>query len=149
MSYVSIATKIKAMMEAIADDDGNKLFSTVFAYPVDLSKMAIKNWPVAVIIETGNESEYLTNKENFRSYNYEVHILKNKKNSNDEKEWEEMRKLTDTVMDAVDDDWQLGNVVVNVKPVTATFGIDKTDANSGTWFASVVLLKCEIDRTNE
>ena len=148
MSYVSISAKIKSILEALTDDDGEKLFSVVFDYPVDLTKEAVKTWPVAVVIETGSDSDYLSNRENFRTYNYEIHLLKNRKNSKDQIEWPEMRKLTDTVMDAFDDNWQLGNVVVNIHPVTATYGIDKTDANTGTWFASVVLLRCDLDRTN-
>ena len=42
MSYVSISAKIKSILEALTDDDGEKLFSVVFDYPVDLTIGAVR-----------------------------------------------------------------------------------------------------------
>jgi hypothetical protein len=147
MNFSTIATKISDSLKGLQDDDGKTLFATVYDFPVDMTKQRIKTWPIAVVVESGNESDYLSNKENFRTYVFEVHIIKDVKNSKEDVEWYELRKLVDATMDAFDDDWQLGETIVNVHPVTATFGMTRGASNSAE-YNSVVVLKCDVDRTN-
>jgi len=148
MMLQDISEQIINTLIAIKDPETNEsLFSAVYDYPINYQSENIARYPIAIVVESGGTAEYLTNRENYRTYKYEIHILLNSKNSKMSAEWYKLRKITDTVMDAIDDDWQLGNVVVDVEPVDVNFGLDKHDS-SGIEVSSVVLLNCKIDRTN-
>lgn len=143
-----ISQKITETLQALRDEETNELlFSAVYDYPINYQSEQIARYPIAIVVESGGTSDYLSNKENFRTYKYEVHILFSSKNSTMSAEWYKLRKATDVVMDAIDDDWQLGNEVIDVEPVDVNFGLDKHDS-SGIEVSSVVLLNCKIDRTN-
>jgi hypothetical protein len=139
MSYVSIVAKIKSKLEAITQ------VKEVWDFPINAFKAEIKDWPIAVIVESSNESDYLTTSENFIVYAYEIWLFNRVDNAILKKEWEKHREVMDAVLDAFHKDPTLGGTVINIKPVPGEWRTEGL-SESQSAIMSYVVLRCELDK---
>lgn len=137
MSYIGIKNAIKTKLQGIT------AIKEVWEFPVDIFKGMVKEWPIGIIVESGNENDYLTNKENMRVYAYEVWLVRRIDNANMQTEWDNQRTLMDSVLDTFDAEANatLGGVVDNVEPVPGTFEVRGFSAEQSV-IISYVMLKC-------
>lgn len=103
--FEKISTKLKAILEA------NDLIQEVH----DFEASELSGSPVAIVIPSGNESDFSSTTENRRTYGFVIRLYVDRLSGNtNERETETtMRELVDTVLDDLDKDYQLSGLDVN------------------------------------
>ncbi|MBI5071830.1 hypothetical protein HZB93_03000, partial [Candidatus Falkowbacteria bacterium] len=99
------------------------------------------SYPVAELLESGNEADYFTNAENIRNYAYEIFIFVEAENQGLDAAYSALRSAVDALIDAFDADYTLSGV--------ADGGIDAAPSSfsdfrgrGGKVAVAVITLKC-------
>jgi hypothetical protein len=112
----------------------------VVGYKIDPLEYEFAQFPVAEVIESGNDSDYYTNKENMRVYAFEVWIYQESENSGLDSAYSTLRSAVDAIIDAFDNDQTLGGAVDWVEPAPA--GFSDFPRRGKKMAAAVVTLRC-------
>lgn len=80
-------------------------------------------FPFSTFEPSDVEADYLSNAENIRTYGFRVLIHQEIETVGREKALSILMNSADSVIDAFDSDYTLGEVVTNIKAVPANFGI--------------------------
>ncbi len=81
MSIVSIKAGIVEMLNAnlvVNPDNEDTLgfpLKKVYNYGLDLDNMAIKNYPICVVLPSSNENDYLSTSDNLRGFPFEIWVV--------------------------------------------------------------------------
>jgi len=134
-----IKALIKTKLESIVDDNGNSIFGDIFDYP----NGDFKNYPVAVILNTGIAGEGLDTGRNKRTFHLVVNLYQEQSKSgrNNEEADGIMTKTADMIIEAFDTDPDLGGEVINVSVVEATFDFKVT---AGTFNFATFKIDCDV-----
>lgn len=146
MSYTPISAGIVTLLQGIAAIKG------VFNYPFDPFQETdlTTEWPIAIVIESGNENDYLSSKSNLRVFAYKIVLCAAGMNADKPATLASMRSIMDTIIDTVDVNGAsatpLSNSCLWVEPVPGVF---LTQGRSGNMFEMIseVTLKCYKDKT--
>jgi hypothetical protein len=118
MSIVSIHSAIKNKLESLVGDT----LKEVIGYKINPLEFEFKDYPVVELIESGNESDYLSTKENMRVYPFEIYIYQEVEAAGGMKEaYEKLREVVDIILDIFDNDQDLGGVADWVEPAISGF----------------------------
>lgn len=118
MSLVSIHNAIKTKLEGLIDGT----LKEVIGYKINPLEYEFRGFPVAEVIESGNEADYLTTKENIRVYPFEIYIYQEVEEAGGmEEAYKRLREVVDTILDAFDNDQDLGGAADWVEPAISGF----------------------------
>ena len=139
MSFYLIAQAIKTKLENITD------IKSIVDYPIEINILENNfNFPLAIIVESESENDYLTNKENLITYAFKIFLTKRIDNSLLSTEWNNQRQLVDSVINLFTniDNITLGGLVQNIIPVPS-YPILSEDKANNIFISSYVVLKCQ------
>ena len=114
-------------------------------YPEDRMAEVIADYPIALVVESGNENDYLSNKENITAFAYQVWIVSKVDNSTVQDEWYKMRDIRDEILQYFSTNFTLGGTVMNVIPAPSVLVAAQDEIASKTVISGYVTLKCEKD----
>lgn len=118
MSLVSIHAAIKAKLETLKP----ATLKEVYGSKVNPLEKEFADFPVAELIESGNEGDYLSTKENMRVYPFEIYLYQEiEKAGGVDSAYGILRSIVDTVLDAFDNDQGLSGVADWVEPAISGF----------------------------
>lgn len=118
MSLVNIHQAIKDKLDTLIPDT----LKEVYGYKINPLEFEFNNFPAAELIESGNEADYLSTKENMRVYPFEVYIYQDVEKAGGMKEaYEKLRSVVDTILDTFDNYQDLGGVADWVEPAISGF----------------------------
>ena len=142
MSFYSIHSAIKTKLETLK----TATLQEVYGEKINPLEHEFAKFPVAELIESGNEADYLSTKENMRVFAYEIYIYQGVEEAGGiSKAYESLRKVVDTILDTFDNYQDLGGAADWVEPSFAGFS-DFARRNK-TIAVAVVTLKCHKVKT--
>ncbi|NLD50651.1 MAG: hypothetical protein GX660_26205 [Clostridiaceae bacterium] len=114
-----IKSLIKDKLESIVDDNEKSIFGDIFDY----SNGEFKNYPVAVILNTGVSGEELDTGRNQRIFHFVINLYQEQSSvGRSSKDADDvMTNVSDKIIEAFDKDPDLGGEVINVRVIEATF----------------------------
>jgi hypothetical protein len=124
---------IKTKLEGLVESGTEVIFEDVFDYP----NGDFKNYPVAVILNTGASGSFLDTARNERTFHFTINLYQENTDAGEDKETadEVMTETVDAVINSFDKDKDLGGEVEIIRVVEATFDFKIT---AGTFnFASI------------
>lgn len=138
-TLAGIKALIKTKLEALIDSGTEKLFESVFDYP----NGDFKEYPVAVILNTGASGEFLDTARNERTFHFTINLYQeNSEAGKDKEEADEiMTETVDKVITAFDQDKDLGGEIEIVRVVEATFDFKVT---AGTFNYASIKIDCVV-----
>jgi hypothetical protein len=111
--------------DAIEDKLGTLKTDTlkeVYGYKLDPLEFEFADFPVAVMVESGNDSDYLSTKENMRVYPFEIYIFQEVEKAGGMKEaYEILRSTVIAILDTFDNYQDLGGAADWVEPAMSGF----------------------------
>ncbi len=130
---------IKTKLESIKDGGGKSIFGDIFAYP----EGDFKNYPVAVILQKGASGNILDTGRNERTFHFVVNLFQeqSKIGKTREEADELMTKASDSILEAFDQDPDLGGEVEKVVVVEATFDFR---VQQGTFNFATFMVDCVV-----
>lgn len=146
MSYVDISAGIVALLQTIPAIKG------VFNYPFDpfAETDLTAEWPIALVLESGNENDYLSTANNMRVFAYKIIICQSGNNQDKATALASVRALMDTIIDALDTNGAsatpLSNACLFVEPVPSVILLQGRSGNQFELIAELTL-KCHKDKT--
>lgn len=118
MSLVLIQAAIKTKLETLKP----AILKEVYASKINPLEKEFADFPVAELIESGSEADYLSTKENMRVYPFEVYIYQEiEKVGGSDEAYGILRSTIDTVLDLFDNDQGLGGSADWVDPAISGF----------------------------
>jgi hypothetical protein len=118
MSLVSMHAAIKAKLETIKPE----ILKEVYGCKINPLEKDFSDFPVAELIESGNEADYLSSKENMRVYPFEIYIYQEiEKAGSAENAYGILRSAIDVILDLFDNDQSLGGFADWVEPAISGF----------------------------
>ena len=114
-----LKTILKNKVEALVNDQGKSIFGAVFSY----AKGDFKNYPVAVVANTGASGEVLDTHRNERTFHFTIDLYQEESQAGrtPEEADEIMTDAVDAVLLAFDTDRDLSGQVEVVRVVEANF----------------------------
>ena len=129
MSFAAISAGLKTLLDSITE------VKDVFAYPVDpfTEKDAVAEWPVAFIVESGNDNDYASTRDNLRTYAYEIWLCHKVDNGSLSEGVTTLRVAMDAVIDRLDVEGiaatPLSNSCINIEPIPSSWNIEARSEN--------------------
>ena len=118
MSFYSIHNAIKEKLERLKPNT----LKEVYGEKINPLEHEFVKFPVAELIESGNEADYLSTKENMRVYAYEIYIYQGIEEAGGaNKAYQNLRHVVDTILDTFDNDQNLGGEADWLEPSFAGF----------------------------
>lgn len=118
MSLVLIHAAVKAKLESLKP----ATLKEVYASKINPLEKEFSDFPVAELIESGNEADYLSTKENMRVYPFEIYLYQEiEKAGGTDEAYGILRSAVDTILDAFDNDQGLGGSADWVAPAMSGF----------------------------
>ena len=118
MSLVSIHAAIKAKLDTLI----SATLKEVYGYKINPLEQEFANYPVAELIESGNESDYLSTKEYMRVYPFEIYIYQEVEAAGGINEaYGILRAAVDTILDTFDNYQDLRSAADWVEPAMSGF----------------------------
>lgn len=137
MSIVALRTKILDKLTSLVP----ATLKEVYGYKINPLEAEFGSYPVAELLESGNEADYFTNKENIRAYGYEIFIFVEAENQGLDAAYSTLRSTVDALIDAFDTDFTLSGVAdAGVEAAPSTFSDFR--GRSGKVAVAVITLKC-------
>lgn len=137
MSFVSIHNAIKSKLESLMP----VTLKEVYGEKINPLEHEFAKFPVAELIESRNESDYLSTKENMRVYAYEIYVYQGIEEAGGVSQaYDNLRSVVDTILNTFDNDQDLGGVVDWVEPSFAGFA-DFSKRNK-TIAVAIITIKC-------
>jgi hypothetical protein len=94
----------------------------VYGYKINPLEHEFAKFPVAELIESGSEADYLSTKENMRVYPFEIYIYQEVEAAGGmSKAYEKLRGVVDTILDTFDNYQDLGGAADWVEPAISGF----------------------------
>lgn len=131
MSFVALRTTIKNKLDAITK------LAAVYDEHVANSD---GKFPFASFEPSDLENDYLTNKENIRTYGFRVVIHQEMQNIGRSEAQRILLAVVDDIIDVFDQDYDLGQTVAWVSAVPASFG--EYGEGTGTTMYAEIKLSC-------
>ena len=118
MSLSSIHSAIVSKLETLID----ATLKEVYGYKINPLEFEFNSFPAAELIESGNEADYLSTKENMRVYPFEIYIYQDVEKAGGMSEaYEVLREVVDTIIDTFDNYQDLGGAADWVEPAISGF----------------------------
>lgn len=118
MSLVSIHAAIKAKLETLKPATLKEVYSS----KINPLEKEFVDFPVAELVESGNEADYLSIKENMRVYPFEIYLYQEiEKAGGVDEAYGILRSVVDTVLDTFDNDQGLDGAADWVEPAISGF----------------------------
>lgn len=142
MGYIAISTGLK---DFLTTQFVPTKIKEVFTRPVSplQESNAVTQYPIAVILESGNANEYLDNQSNFRHYIYEVWIVSKVDNAVLQTKYDELRQIVDEVVDALDVEGNsslpIGGAAQFFDPIPSNFTTSQRGENEVILEATVIV----------
>lgn len=137
MSFVNIHTAIKTKLESLIP----ATLQEVYGEKINPLEHEFAKFPVAELIESGNEADYLSTKENMRVYAYEIYIYQGVEEAGGiSQAYGSLRGVVDTTLNTFDNYQDLGGTADWVEPSFAGFS-DFARRNK-TIAVAIITLKC-------
>ena len=95
---------LKAKIKAIVIANTNFVSKSVFTFEPELEKL--EDDPFAIIIASGNESDFANTSENRRTYAFKIRIFVDRSRGNEEAE-DVLEEIVDSLIDSFDQDYTL------------------------------------------
>lgn len=115
---------LKAKIKTIIVAETNFVEASVFTYEPELTNIA--HDPFAVVIASGNDSDFANTSENRRTYAFTIRIFVDRSRGNQEAE-DVLEEIVDNLIDAFDKDFTLtGSVLIGLAMPSAWGYVDST-----------------------
>lgn len=137
MSFNTIRTAILNKLNTLVP----ATLKEVYGYKINPLEEEFGSYPVAEVIESGNEADYFTNAENLRTFAYEIYIFVEAENQGIENAYTALRSAVDTLIDTFDIDYTLGGAAEGGVDAAAA-GFSDFRGRSGRMAVATVVLKC-------
>ena len=140
MSLVLIHAAIKAKLETLKP----AILKEVYGSKINPLEKEFADFPVAELIESGNEADYLSTKENMRVYPFEVYIYQEiEKAGGVDEAYGILRGVVDTILDTFDNDQGLNGSADWVEPAISGF----TDFQRRDKTIAVAIINLKVHKT--
>lgn len=118
MSLILIHAAIKAKLETLKP----ATLKEVYGSKINPLEKEFADFPAAELIESGNEADYLSTKENMRVYPFEIYLYQEiEKAGGVDEAYGILRSVVDTILDAFDNDQGLDGAADWVEPAISGF----------------------------
>lgn len=117
MSFVALDTKIKAKLDSLTGV-GQPLN---FNYQANLNGN-FEGYPCAVFVKSDSEADYENQVDNLRTYIYHIYIIQEVESTTVEEADNILSDATDKIMNAFDDDYNLGGTILKSRAVPTIWG---------------------------
>ncbi len=137
MSFVAVRAKILDKLNTLVP----ATLKEVYENKVSPLEAEFGSYPVAELLESGNEADYFTNAENLRTFAYEIFIFVEAENQGIVAAYAALRTAVDAVLDAFDADCTLSGVADGGVDA-ASAGFSDFRGRGGRVAVATITLKC-------
>ncbi|MFA5128570.1 MAG: hypothetical protein WC445_01235 [Patescibacteria group bacterium] len=137
MSLVATFTKVLDKLTGLVP----ATLKEVYDCKIDPLGAEFGSYPVAQLLESQNEADYFTNKENISVFAYEIFIFVEAENQGLSSAHSLLRSTVDTIINAFDSDFTLGGVA-DAGVEAAFAGFSNFSRRGGKMAVATITLKC-------
>jgi len=148
MSFDTLASRIKTVLEAITGISTVNSFVAVYDYPPNESELT--GFPLAIVLDDENQSGFDTTADNRREYSFRIilmTLIEHPTSSTSVRDaYRTMRKIVDKVMNTLDNNQNLSGDADWTFPAPAQMNI-RTDVPAGEALLAEIRLRVRKDFT--